>query len=430
MDKHEPELDWWYSVAHQTQNTESEYYRNRCLINSACNENIEAAKEIACAIEDYDINTVFSNIDARNFFSRKEDEPTNYYELWQDFVTSELEAIKKQDASIRDAQIAEQERINHVNNVFVNAEKTGIVEEVTTRSGWKHSGTVCKYIPTDDSRYKGLEDYLSTHGRLRYFAITNSGKGVVAGIDGTWANTDLGPVVRLSPYTKNLVINDNTFSYVELRPVTDLRSGRATDQWLFSVGWGGRPETEKHAEIHKDFSKFFYRKGEYSSLSLDGRNYTHVSPKNYGSNNPQYNAAMQKAAAKYGYVHSAFATNGAIVICCTDGIYYENLPINIARALNIIGNVPKDIKFTNGGLYIMAGHDGTCLSYKLTDQMTEEQRTALRKKKEAEEQAKREKEARRKKELERKREEKRLAEEEARRLEEESSMWNKFKKLF
>lgn len=434
MGKHEPEADWWYNAAHQ--NSESEYYRNQCLINAAYNGKIEAAKEITCAIEDYDINTVFSNIDARNFFSRKEDEPTNYYELWQDFVTSELEAIKKQDASIRDAQIAEQERINHVNNVFVNAEKTGIVEEVTTRSGWKHSGTVCKYIPNDDSRYKGLENYLNTHGKLRYFAITNSGKGVVAGIDGTWANTNLGPVVHLYPNTKNLVINDNTFSFAELRPVTDLRSGRATDQWMFIAGMGGIPETEKHAEIHKDFSNFLNRNGEYSSLSLDGRNYTHVSPKNYGSNNPQYNAAMQKAAAKYGYVHSAFANNGAIIICCANGIYYENLPINIARALNVIGNIPKDVKFTNGGLYIMVGHDGTCLSDKLTDQMTEEQRTALRKKKEAEEQAKKKEEARkkleeaqRKKELERKREEKRLAEEEARRLE-ESSIWNKFKKLF
>ena len=68
-----------------------------------------------------------------------------------------------------------------------------------------------------------------------------------------------------------------------------------------------------------------------------------------------------KAEELYEEVYYAYITNYGMIACCKNGVYYKNIPSNLAEALKKLTFKPKVIKFTDNGLYLIT--DGESQNY-------------------------------------------------------------------
>ena len=81
-------------------------------------------------------------------------------------------------------------------------------------------------------------------------------------------------------------------------------------------------------------------------------------------------AAAKKAGELYGDQKSISLTNLGVIICCERGVYYENIPTNIAEKIKECLNqgwIPTQISFTDSGTYFISngkeGNANKCVSY-------------------------------------------------------------------
>jgi hypothetical protein len=70
---------------------------------------------------------------------------------------------------------------------------------------------------------------------------------------------------------------------------------------------------------------------------------------------------LATAEELYEEVYYAYITNYGMIACCKNGVYYKNIPSNLAEALKKLTFKPKVIKFTDNGLYLIT--DGESQNY-------------------------------------------------------------------
>lgn len=460
----------------------SNYYQDALLSLAASMGNREAFEELR-AKDDVDMKTE-SDADetsetAENDFSRLvsgiasfrnriEKEAKDKYEAtkyWHTSIQKEKDEILKQEEikqeeALKQARIqeAEKQRQLQARQSIEGAYKTGIVIEIVSDAGFKHSGTVCAYTHHDDDRYKRLEDFLKSH-TCKKCGISNYGRGYVLSYDGqlctvNFNNLDSDSYFSNTQYQKVNDIFMTNFDCVIVSYTSKLLCGGDDYNFDFGSGSSSKFGSTSSKPYYKDEFHWSYVmhprytdeqqnqvkelispgtrniSAETKSLIFDGRStYVHVSDKSFCSNDETYHNVLKDAHSKYGFIYSAFASDGAIVVCCEKGVYYKNLPINIVQEIQRLTWIPSDIKFTNTGLYIISGPANDkgirpCV-YKLTDEMSEAERAAFMK---AQEEAKRKEEEAKKKAAEEKRAKaearkkakaERLAREEEERLERE-----------
>ena len=81
-------------------------------------------------------------------------------------------------------------------------------------------------------------------------------------------------------------------------------------------------------------------------------------------------AAAKKAGELYGDQKSISLTNLGVIVCCERGVYYENIPTNIAEKIKECLNrgwIPAHISFTDSGTYFISngkeGNANKCICY-------------------------------------------------------------------
>lgn len=86
-----------------------------------------------------------------------------------------------------------------------------------------------------------------------------------------------------------------------------------------------------------------------------------ITDKHYSYSNETIKNFILKAEELYGEVCYAYITNYGMIACCKNGVYYKNIPSNLAEALKKLTFKPKVIKFTDNGLYLIT--DGESQNY-------------------------------------------------------------------
>ncbi len=44
---------------------------------------------------------------------------------------------------------------------------------------------------------------------------------------------------------------------------------------------------------------------------------------------------------------------GSMIACCANGVYYQNVPSNVIDKIKSLSYIPKVVKFTDDGLYLI-----------------------------------------------------------------------------
>ena len=86
-----------------------------------------------------------------------------------------------------------------------------------------------------------------------------------------------------------------------------------------------------------------------------------ITDKHYSYSNETIKNFILKAEELYEEGYYAYITNYGMIACCKNGVYYKNIPSNLAEALKKLTFKPKVIKFTDNGLYLIT--DGESQNY-------------------------------------------------------------------
>ena len=78
-----------------------------------------------------------------------------------------------------------------------------------------------------------------------------------------------------------------------------------------------------------------------------------------------------KAKQFYGNINYVYLSDKGRIAICENGIYFENLPSNIAFKLRYVDFIPTKIKFSDNGFYVITNDDGK-FEYKLYNEKTVE----------------------------------------------------------
>lgn len=70
---------------------------------------------------------------------------------------------------------------------------------------------------------------------------------------------------------------------------------------------------------------------------------------------------LRRARAEYGTILHASMTNNSAVFCCANGVYLMNAPTNLKQGLNSVNFIPRVVKYTDQGAYLIT--DGVSTYY-------------------------------------------------------------------
>lgn len=78
-----------------------------------------------------------------------------------------------------------------------------------------------------------------------------------------------------------------------------------------------------------------------------------VSDRHYSYSGKAIGDFLKKAVDMYGTLRSVSLTDNGIIACCEIGVYYDNIPSNLAGFLHNLTFKPIVIKFTDNGQYLI-----------------------------------------------------------------------------
>ena len=91
-----------------------------------------------------------------------------------------------------------------------------------------------------------------------------------------------------------------------------------------------------------------------SAVFNDSGRWAVVTDKNISWSDDYVGEFMKAAKAKFGFINSMFiSANGAMIACCANGVYYKNVPSNVIDKIKSLSYIPKVVKFTDDGLYLI-----------------------------------------------------------------------------
>lgn len=91
-----------------------------------------------------------------------------------------------------------------------------------------------------------------------------------------------------------------------------------------------------------------------SAVFNDSGHWAVVTDKNISWSDDYVGEFMKAAKTKFGFINSMFiSANGAMIACCANGVYYKNVPSNVIDKIKSLSYIPKVVKFTDDGLYLI-----------------------------------------------------------------------------
>lgn len=212
--------------------------------------------------------------------------------------------------------------------------------ESTAKGGWKHSGTIISNF-VETGGLTTCKSKIDKNNACRNGCIVGEGKGVVIVGKNNYTSEGLPEYINniLAQYrSKGSRINDivitPSFKYVIIEE---------------DNGFSNYTEMP---ELDKELNRA-NKNGEtiYSVAMNDNGSWAVITDQCYTA--AGYFDEIERADKKYGGVKSVTMTENALVVCCNKGVYYKNIPKNLAEALNELYWIPEYIKFTDGGTFLI-----------------------------------------------------------------------------
>lgn len=225
----------------------------------------------------------------------------------------------------------------------------------TVSKPFSYSGTV-RYINLPTSSYMSyITEAINKWGKCRTGAITMYGAGV-----GVYGNSGYAYTGSTPSKLKKRIEEANS-SNAEITDINITENGN----YVIILGGSGywtlgypdaflkKLEQYRTGDLRDDqiLSACFNDKGEWVVITDKHYSYSNETIKNF----------ILKAEELYGEVCYAYITNYGMIACCKNGVYYKNIPSNLAEALKKLTFKPKVIKFTDNGLYLIT--DGESQNY-------------------------------------------------------------------
>lgn len=128
-----------------------------------------------------------------------------------------------------------------------------------------------------------------------------------------------------------------------------------TDSGYWCIVWGKNGYYGVMPDKMKELMSKYNDDGEeILSVSIcENGNFSIVTDKHYYASHETDNANMKRALEKFGAIKSCCVTNKGIVVCCSKGVYYKDIPTNLEEALKDQDFNPAVVKFTDSGTYLI-----------------------------------------------------------------------------
>lgn len=131
--------------------------------------------------------------------------------------------------------------------------------------------------------------------------------------------------------------------------ITMTDSGYWCIVWDKNGYWGVMPDKMKEL-----MSKYNGDGEEILSVSIcENGNFAIITNKHYYASHETDHANLKRALEKFGAIKSCSVTNKGIVVCCSRGVYYKDIPTNVEEALKDQDFHPAVVKFTDSGTYLI-----------------------------------------------------------------------------
>ena len=225
----------------------------------------------------------------------------------------------------------------------------------TVSKPFSYSGTV-RYINLPTSSYMSyITEAINKWGKCRTGAITMYGAGV-----GVYGNSGYAYTGSTPSKLKKRIEEANS-SNAEITDINITENGN----YVIILGGSGYWTLGYPDAFLKKLEQ--YRTGDLrddnilSACFNDRGEWVVITDKHYSYSNETIKNFILKAEELYEEVYYAYITNYGMIACCKNGVYYKNIPSNLAEALKKLTFKPKIIKFTDNGLYLIT--DGESQNY-------------------------------------------------------------------
>lgn len=220
---------------------------------------------------------------------------------------------------------------------------------VTGTGGFEFYGTTRDYtdVATALSDITSQLNEWGTEKGCRTGAITENERGVAIYGENGYVFTGAIPE---SMKTAIRNCNDRSQHIVDLT---------VTDSGYWCVVWDRNNYDGNLPTEMSNMLRQYKRDGEeiYSVSICENGNFAIVTDKHYYASHETDNANMKRAAEKFGTIYSCCVTNRGIIVCCSRGVYYKDIPNNIETAMKKQSFRIKYAKYTDSGTYLITDGD-------------------------------------------------------------------------
>lgn len=206
------------------------------------------------------------------------------------------------------------------------------------------TGTFNDVPESTTSPHSYIKGVIKERRSCRTAALTDYGAGVMVSGANNWAISRI-PVSLKEAIEENDKLNQR---------ITDIH---ITESGNYVAIFGtngystyGAPSgmVEQLEKLHADAEDVL------SACFNDNNEYIIVTEKTiYHNLGDGFGDIIKKANDKYGLIRSASMTNSSFILCADSGVYMLNAPRCISKALDGLNYVPRCIKYTDDGDYII-----------------------------------------------------------------------------
>lgn len=227
----------------------------------------------------------------------------------------------------------------------IEADSTAIAEEnspksVLMASGFEMYGRVEKKYVDNAITQKSLRESLRSCQNAKTGCLTNEKAMYVYGGNGYSSNGISSEMLETLKYC-----NVNRYT------ITDVAFN---DNGLWCVVYEGNKFKGNMPEgCKKALDSYISQNDAILSVSFSGNgNYAIVTESHFNASDTFDYNKMQQAVERFGHINSVCITNRGIIVACSRGILFWDVPENVINSLKTKNITPRVVRYTDSGTYM------------------------------------------------------------------------------
>ena len=236
-----------------------------------------------------------------------------------------------------------------VDSVAVDEENSP--KSVLMASGFEMYGRVEKNYVDNAIAQKSLRESLQSCQNAKTGCLTNEKAMYVYGGNGYSSNGISSEMLEALKYC-----NANRYT------ITDVAFN---DNGLWCVVYEGNKYKGNMPEgCRKALDSYISKNDAILSVSFSGNgNYAIVTEGHFNASDTFDYNKMQQAVERFGHINSACITNRGIIVTCSRGILFWDVPENVINSLKAQNINPRVVRYTDSGTYMAFGVSGAPAYY-------------------------------------------------------------------